>query len=254
MLRKVLVGVFLALLPSLAFGQSVDRDGCISGQPCAYGVPLPAPAQGMYQVDSDGCLVGQPCPYRGWRKATKTSERTFSDNIYLPTKHNPDGSSDVVGSNPHTGAQWDQHYEPNLGLQSGHRKGGQPWTGRLVPPFGNPANDLLGYGVDGPTSYSRQMNTIEGWKSGGGLVASRMRHRRLDSQVRNQEWLRPMNRSGQRNMRNSGRETTSSRWRSSSHGCYLESWLMPHEPPHGNDVLVMDEHERNACVREADRK
>src|SRR5215217_1237834 len=100
MLAKVFVGVFVALIPGLAFGQSFRADGCISGQPCDHGVPLPPPKQGSYGVDADGCLVGQPCSYRD-RSTTNKADAKPSDNFYL-TRHNLDGTTDVVGSNPRT--------------------------------------------------------------------------------------------------------------------------------------------------------
>lgn len=99
-------------------------------------MPLPAPPnQTNYAVDADGCVVGQPCPYRGWRTGTSATTDGLSGNVYQK-RRNADGTTDVFGFNAHTGSHWDQHYDPNLGQQSGHTKNGQPWTGQLVPPLG----------------------------------------------------------------------------------------------------------------------
>ena len=170
--------VFCALIPSLAIAQSIRADGCISGQPCAYGVPLPPPNQDTYSVDADGCLVGQPCPYRGWRTSTKTADSP-SDNFYL-VKHNFDGTTDVVGSNSRTGAQWDQHYDPNLGVQSGHNKAGQSWTGRLVPPFGTASTSPVGFAPDEPLNSvyepsDRDRSQADNLSTGGRVESKPMR-------------------------------------------------------------------------------
>src|SRR5579864_9042358 len=134
MLRRIFLTALCALLPSLVFGQanySVDKNGCIVGLPCAHGVPLPPPPnQSSYAVDGDGCVVGQPCP---WRPTTKTTVDWQSGNVYR-TIHNPDGTTDVFGSNSRTGSRWDQHKDPRDNLQFGHNKLGEEWAAPLRRP------------------------------------------------------------------------------------------------------------------------
>lgn len=135
---NVFLVVVLVLSPSLAYGQaiySVDKDGCIVGQPCAFGVPLPPPKLPIYTVDADGCVVGQPCPWRGWRviPKTKTTIDWLSGNQYETTR-NPDGTTDVVGTNRLTGSRWDQHLDPATNSQSGHNKRGQFFSAPLTMP------------------------------------------------------------------------------------------------------------------------
>jgi hypothetical protein len=147
--------VFFVLLPWAAFGQGTvvtDADGCVHGRPCAYGVPLPAPNQGTYIVDTDGCVSGQPCPWRGWRsKGYTTTTDPMSGNVYQKQR-NADGTTDVLGSNARTGSQWDQHYDPGQGLQSGHNKDGQTWTAPLVQPFGKTLSPSFDFGAGPPNS------------------------------------------------------------------------------------------------------
>lgn len=149
MVVRLVLGIFCALLPTVVFGQgssySIDKDGCISGRPCAFGVPLPPPDQGIYAVDKDGCVVGQPCPWRGWRTITPTSstkETTDwrSGNVYQ-TKRNPDGTTDVFGSNRSTGSLWEQHIDPNANFQYGYNNRGQFWAAPLSAPASNGAID-----------------------------------------------------------------------------------------------------------------
>jgi hypothetical protein len=131
---KVAFGVFFALLPALAFGQSVQVDGCISGRPCAFGLPLPPPTNtDTYGVDADGCVVGQPCPWRAWRASGSTTTDRLAENVYR-TRRNADGTTDVFGSNARTGSQWDQHIDASRNLQFGHNKVGQLWTAPLNTP------------------------------------------------------------------------------------------------------------------------
>ena len=133
----------IGLAPSPARGQgaySTDKDGCIVGRPCAYGIPQ-APPQGAYSVDADGCVVGQPCPWRGWKTEKRTADTETIDersgNRY--SKHrNPDGTTDVYGSNTNTGSQWEKHLDPAHGVQSDHNKRGEVSVERLAPPFGRP--------------------------------------------------------------------------------------------------------------------
>jgi len=143
--------VFFALLPVLAFGQSVQVDGCISGRPCAFGVPLPQPTNtDTYGVDADGCMVGQPCPWRAWRASGSTTTDRPAENVYR-TRRNTDGTTDVFGSNARTGSKWTQHYDPNRNLQSGTLKDGRPWgPARLAPPFGNGPDRAFDFGLDEP--------------------------------------------------------------------------------------------------------
>jgi hypothetical protein len=138
MLTRVLLAALCLLLPSLASSQGVkivDAEGCISGRPCAYGIPLPKPDRPIYQIDGEGCVVGDPCPWRGWRANRETEESRSrvdprSGNSYLTTR-NPDGTTDVRGYNANTGSHWDQHIDPGARSQSGHNKFGQPWAAGL---------------------------------------------------------------------------------------------------------------------------
>ena len=128
--------VFCTLIPSFAFGQGntvVYGNGCIAGQPCAFGVPQPLPPDlSSYVIDADGCISGQPCSWRGLSTtATPTTERR-SGNIKLSHTRNPDGTTDVDWFNPRTGSRWDQHYDPAFGFQSGHRKSGEFLCDHLV--------------------------------------------------------------------------------------------------------------------------
>ena len=50
-----------------------------------------------------------------------------SGNQYA-VRRNADGTTDVVGRNTRTGAEWDQHINPALNLQTGHDKEGRPWS------------------------------------------------------------------------------------------------------------------------------
>jgi hypothetical protein len=133
-LRKLFLTVACTFIPFVAFGQSVlPADGCIAGFPCTARLLRPAddPA---YRVAGYDCAVDQREPCR-WHNDLDTT----SGNVYQ-TRRNADGTTDVSGSNAKTGSTWDQHYDPSRGFQSGHRKNGQPWTGRLVAPFGNAHN------------------------------------------------------------------------------------------------------------------
>jgi hypothetical protein len=136
-LRRLFLTVACALLPLAAFGQNVlafgpnvlDPDGCIVGFPCTARLLQP-PDNPAYRVQGYDCAVDQREPCR-WHNDPDTG----SGNVYQ-TRRNADGTTDVSGSNAKTGSKWNQHYDPNRGVQSGHGKNGQQWTGRLAPPFG----------------------------------------------------------------------------------------------------------------------
>jgi hypothetical protein len=172
---RVFVGVFLLLMPTVAVGQSVRADGCISGQPCDHGVPLPPPKQGMWQVDADGCLMGEPCPYRNRSTTPKTDTTASGTSSWR--RDNPDGSVDRFFSNSHTGSQWDQHYGD--GVQSGHNKDGVPWgPTRLAPQF-VPSAYPHQFVPDGPLDYVDEPSEHDRWeeewrRTGGTMQPSRV--------------------------------------------------------------------------------
>ena len=118
MLAKMVLGVLCALIPSLGIAQT------------AYAPDGPAPA----------CLT-RFLPKCVWASTTTTDDLAgirrltidWADNRLLTTK-NADGSTDQTGYNPRTGARWENHYEPSLGLQWGYNKRGQLWTAPLNTP------------------------------------------------------------------------------------------------------------------------
>ena len=139
LVARFVVGL-LVWLPSVAFAQGikiVDAEGCIVGQPCANGVPLPAPTnKGIWQIDTDGCVVGEPCPWRRQRPKLEDNTTTtvdWADNI-LRTTRNADGTTDIVGFNPRTGSKWSQHLRPDENRQFGVDKLGRPFSAPITTP------------------------------------------------------------------------------------------------------------------------
>jgi hypothetical protein len=166
-MKRIVLSALCALLPSVALGQgtyAVNKNGCIVGLPCAYGVPLPPPPnQAIYAVDGDGCVIGQACP---WRPTTKTTIDSQSRNVYS-TRHNMDGTTDVFGSNPFTGSQWDKHIDPRLNLQTDHNKFGQE---RVSPLHTSMHNDTTGWApsfVTEPVEYGHPRR--QPWSNAGAV-------------------------------------------------------------------------------------
>jgi hypothetical protein len=137
-LKRLFLVVVCAVLPTVVFAQNINvlpADGCIAGFPCTSRLLQP-PDDPAYRVEGYDCADGQRQPCR-WHNPTdtRTTIDQLSGNVYQ-TRRNADGTTDVSGSNAKTGSKWNQHYDPNRGVQSGHGKNGQQWTGRLAPPFG----------------------------------------------------------------------------------------------------------------------